>query len=437
MSLPSIVVIGAGMAGIAAARTLHDAGYSVKIFEARERIGGRTYTDYSLGIANDLGAAWIHGPIANPMTALARQFGVATQYTDFDNRYGNSVMAFDTDGTPLDMDEYTYGLRHFGGAYDRFFTSILFERPGVDVRSLADLYKLGLPDVEKLSETARKGFYYASVIRMQYGDAADLHEIDWRLTNRYVKLPGGDLILPGGGYGRIVAGLAAGLSIETGVVVECIEYGDSGVRIVTNQGEVRCDRVAITVPLGVLKAGTIVFAPELPAQKQAAIVRIGYGNYEKLALKFPYQFWPQEPQRFSYLSGADPELFTSWLNMAHYTGVPILVASHAGSRACHTNRWHDETLVGEALMVLRKLFGPDTPEPVAYVRTCWELDPFSRGSYSFPKVGGQADDRLDLAEPVCGRLFFAGEATHPRYFATVHGAYETGIRAAREIIQMG
>lgn len=429
-----IIIIGAGMAGIAAARTLHDAGYAVKIVEARDRIGGRTHTDLSLGFCNDLGAAWIHGPTANPLTALAKRFGIATLDTDFENRSGRAVMAFDADGSPINMAEYTVGLRYFRGLYDRFFTSILTERPGEEVRSLADLLPLIQPE-EDLSDDACQGYYYSSVIRSQYSDAADLHEIDWRLSNRYVKLPGGDLILPGGGFGRIAECLAEGLTIETDVVVQRIEYDDDGVRLVTNRGEERCDHAVVTVPLGVLKAGDITFSPTLPAEKAAAIERIGYGCYEKLALKFPHCFWPTEPQRFSYLPGTDPELFTSWLNMVPYCGEPILVASHAGSRARLTNRWDDETIIGAGMTVLRKLFGPHIPDPVAHIRTGWESDPFSRGSYSFSQVGGLLGDRRILAEPLCGRLFFAGEAAHSRYFGTVHGAYETGIRAAREVMR--
>jgi polyamine oxidase len=430
-----IIVIGAGMAGIAAARTLHDAGHDVKILEGRDRIGGRTYTDHSLGVSNDLGAAWIHGPIANPMTSFAKQFGVETAHTDFDNRTGTSLMAFNADGSPIDTAQFTNGLRFYTAAYDRLFTSILYERPGKDVRSMADLYRCGLPGVEELNEVERKGFYYSSVVRVQYGDAADLHEIDWRLSNRYVKLPGGDLILHGGGFGRIVHGLAEGLNIETGVIVNAVEYGEDGVRIYTNRGEEQCDRVVVTLPLGVLKAGRVAFFPALPVEKQAAIQRIGYGNYEKLALQFPTCFWPTEPHRFSYMTDSDPELFTSWVNVAHYTGAPVLVAMHSGSRARHTNRWSDEKIIAEAMQVLRTLFGADAPDPSAYVRTGWESDPFSLGSYSFSAVGGHLDDRQTLAASVADRLFFAGEATHPRYFATVHGAWETGVRAAREVME--
>ncbi|MCB0112708.1 MAG: NAD(P)/FAD-dependent oxidoreductase [Caldilineaceae bacterium] len=428
------IVIGAGMAGLAAACTLQEAGYDVKILEGRDRLGGRTYTEHSLGVSNDLGAAWIHGPLANPMTTFAKRFDVGTAYTDFDNRFGNSTIAFDADGSQLDTAQFTTGMRFFNGAYDRLFTSVLYERPSRDVRSMADLYRSGLPGVGELSEVERKGFYYGSVVRVQYGDAADLHEIDWRLSNRYVKLPGGDLILPGGGFGRIVAGLADGLTIETDTVVESIAYGEDGVRVRTNRGEERADHVIVTVPLGVLKAGRIAFFPALPAEKQAAIQRIGYGHYEKLALKFPRCFWPTEPHRLNYLPGTQPELFTSWVNVAHYSGEPILVAMHAGSRARHINRWPDDKYIAEAMIVLRKIFGADVPDPVAYVRTEWETDPFALGSYSYSAVGGYPEDRPTLAAPVAERVHFAGEATHPRYFGTVHGAWETGVRAAREIM---
>ena len=159
-------------------------------------------------------------------------------------------------------------------------------------------------------------------------------------------------------------------------------------------------------------------------------------NYEKLALRFSSCFWPIEPQRFHYLTDQDPELFTSWLNSAHYTGEPVLIAYHAGSRAQHVNTLSDDALIEEALAVLQTMFNQEIPRPVSYLRTSWARDPYAGGSYSFRRVGEQPEEAAALAKPIDGRLFFAGEATHPHYFATVHGAYETGIRAAREIIEL-
>lgn len=259
------IVIGAGMAGIAAARTLHDAGYSVKILEARERIGGRTHTDRSLGPTIDLGASWIHGHIGNPLTPLAKQAGVEMKYTDFINQWGTSIMAFDADGNPLEINEYTEGLQAFAGAETHLFGSILHRVPDTNVRSVADLYRHGLPGTESMTPTQQKGFYYTSVICAQYSDAADIDEIDWWLSDAYVSLPGGDMLLYGGGYNAITDHLAEGLEIENGVIVEEIAHSDDGATLTLNrsdgQSQESCDCVIVTVPLGVLKADSIRFTP--------------------------------------------------------------------------------------------------------------------------------------------------------------------------------
>ncbi|RME56822.1 MAG: FAD-dependent oxidoreductase [Caldilineae bacterium] len=432
----STVIIGAGMAGLAAARTLHDAGLPVTVLEARDRIGGRTHTDRSLGVDLDLGAAWIHGPIANPLVPLARKHGVGWGFTDFLNVHGGAVMAFRADGSRVDEAEYTRGVQFFPGAYARLHTSLLTEKPDSTVRSMADLLDHGLPGQEELSGDAALGFYYTSRVRIRYEDAADLETVDWRLSQNYTKLPGGDLLVYDGGFGKLAQGLAAGLDIHTGVVVERIDYGSAGVRIATSQGAFQADRAIVTVPLGVLKANAIAFSPPLPQGKQAAIQRMGFGRYEKLGLRFPRIFWPMEPHRFNFLTDADPPLFMAWLNNAHYTGEPVLVAYHAAGLARHINGWSDAQLIAGALKALRTLFGPGVPEPVSYVRTAWEADPFSRGSYSFARLGMEPGDRAALAAPVGDRLFFAGEATHPHYWATVHGAYETGVHAARQVMRV-
>lgn len=432
--LPATLVLGAGMAGLAAARTLQDAGYPVTVLEARDRLGGRTYTDHSLGLPVDLGAAWIHGPIANPLLPLARRFGVGMSPTDFLNHTGQALQAFDADGAPLPLGPYTEGLQRYEGVMAHLAASEVDQVPEGEARSLAELYARGLPGLADLSPVQRLGFHYSSVVRVQFTEAADLAEIDWRLSRAYVKLPGGDELLHGGGYGQIVTGLATGLEIHTGTAVTAIIQDATGVVCETTRGAWRAARVIVTVPLGVLQAGQIRFEPALSAEKQAAIARLGMGNYEKLILRFPRRFWPDGPQRFQYLTRQSPELFTSWLNLAHYSGEPVMAVYHAGSHARYINQLDDAAYIQAALAVLRRLFDPAAPEPVAYVRTGWEHDPWSRGSYSFARVGSQADDRRTLARAE-GRLSFAGEASHPHYFSTVHGAYESGLRAAREVLK--
>ncbi|MCB0009096.1 MAG: FAD-dependent oxidoreductase, partial [Anaerolineales bacterium] len=322
------------------------------------------------------------------------------------------------------------------GGMTHAFASTLYTPPGPEVVSMADWLAYGLP-VGPMSDTARKGFFYWSVMRMQYGDAADLAEMDWRLGQEYIKLPGGDILPHGTGYNGITDRLAAGLNIRTGIIVESIQYDEAGVTVGSSAGTFTARQLILTVPLSLLQAGAINFTPALAPAKQGAIQRIGYGHYEKLALRFDRFYWPREKNRFNYLPDEENPLFTGWLNLGHFSGVPIIVVYHSGSRALRTNEWSDETLIRKALAVMGRLFGQEygpIPWPEAYLRTEWAADPLARGSYSFDKVGQQPGDRAALAAPVGNRLFFAGEATHPHYYATVHGAYESGIRAARELL---
>ena len=435
----TVIVIGAGMAGIMAARTLQDAGGNVTILEARDRIGGRTHTDHSLGTSVDLGAAWIHGPNGNPLTPLAKQLGIATGYTDFINQSGTAVRAYDDDGTPLNMEEYSHGQRLAEAAFYKAEASILY-KPPTQAHSLKDWIEHGLPQPETMTHSEKLGFHYWSLIRTEYGDAADWNMIDWELGNKYVKLPGGDLLMHGGGFNGLTDHLSTGLDIRLKTAVTKITITPTNVNIQTNKERFTADHVIITLPLGVLKSGAIQFDPPLPEEKQQAIQRVGFGNYEKLAMRFDKFYWPREPHRFNYLSSGEPSLFHAWLNIGHYTDTPIIVAYHAGRRARHINQWSDGELLENTLTTMQRIFGNngygEIPTPQDYLRTNWQSDPFSSGSYSYDQIGQQPTDRLTLAEPVGHRLFFAGEATHPHFYATVHGAYETGVRAAQEVTKV-
>lgn len=436
--MENIIVIGAGMAGIMAAKTLQENGQNVVILEAKDRIGGRTHTDYSLGNSVDLGASWIHGKDGNPFTPIAKKLNIETAHTDFLNRTITAVKSYTANGTPLDQQEYAEGLWLGLSSFYQADASILYKKPRGAV-TLKDWVEHGLPKPDGLTPAQEAGFRYQSLISSEYLCSADWDTIHWDRRGDHANLPGGDQLAFGGGFSTIVNHLADGLDIRTDTQVFQIHTHADHIELWTSAGTLICDRVIVTVPLGVLKSGNIQFQPPLPQPKLDAIHGIGFGDYEKIAMRFDKFYWPKEPQRFNYLSEGETPLFHAWLNIGHYTGDPIIVAYHAGRRARKINEMSDDELLENCVSIMQKMFGNngfgDIPQPEAYVRTGWQNDPFTQGSYTFDKVGQQPHHRHTLARPVGDRLFFAGEATHPRFYSTAHGAYETGIRAAQEIAQ--
>ena len=423
------------MSGITAAKTLVGAGFEVTVLEARDRIGGRTLTDHSLGASVDLGAAWIHGPIGNPLTPLQKQFGVLGAANDLAEQDENSTQAYDYDGTPLDMAAFRVAQLKIQAEIIRQMGSQLTADLPEEIQSLQALANYCRGTIGELTAVEEKAFHYAMSISQSNWEAADPDQISWSMGDTFMDFPGGDVLLHGGGFNQITDGLAKGLDIKTAVVVNRVIYGDDGVQIRTNKGDYRADRVVITVPLGILKANQIRFVPHLPKKKQYAINRIGFGTAEKLVLLFDQFYWPKDKEHFIYFAKDGSTHFSSWNNLGIYPNLPILASYKSGSDTAEFHSWSDEETIERAMVGLQQMFGK-MPHPLKFVRTQWQTDPYSQGSYSFNKVGQHREDRQELAKSVKKRLFFAGEATHSHFLGTVHGAYETGVRAAQEIIEI-
>ncbi len=403
-----VVVIGAGMAGLTAARRLADGGMDVTVLEARDRIGGRTWTNTSLGMPIDLGGAWIHGPENNPLTELADQAGARRVETDFDRPVvfqGGRELSADVVQTTLKRwQEITKEL------------APLSEDAG-EGQSVAD----GLAEVADMNDPLIQ-WAVASEIVGEY--AADPDELSLKWLGNEGEFGGGDLILPGG-YQQLTQHLARGLTIKLGAEVSQVIHSGSGVRLETTQGAVDADRVIITIPLGVLKAGAIAFDPPLPEVKQAAIERLGFGLLDKVVLKFDQPFWPDAD--VIGLVGSDQPV-SMLINGETFADAPLLVGLRGGREARERESLTDQDAVAQVVTALT------APNPTGSLVTRWAADPFARGSYSFIAVGSSPDDMDALAEPVGERLLFAGEATDPEFFATVHGAYLSGMREADRIL---
>jgi monoamine oxidase len=427
-SQADVLVIGAGMAGLRAAQQLHAVGLRVIVLEARERIGGRIWTDRSWpNVALDLGASWIHGLRGNPVAELAAAAGLRRAPTDY-----AAIQIYDSAGRPLSAAA--------SAALDAQMTdlmALLEER--VDELDLADAGSVALDAVVQeylaaanLTPEQQHVLEYAVHAQIEHEYAADREDLALLQFALGVTLHGGDVLLPDG-YDRVLPGVATGFDIRLGHVVTAVRYDADGVIVHTAQGDFQAVQALIAVPLGVLQSGAISFMPELPQVKQGAIRRMGMGLLNKVYLRFPRVFWPEEPELFGYIA-QQRGAWAEWLNMAPVFEQPILLGFNAGSYARELEGRSNETIVAEAIAVLRTMFGRNVPEPEAALITRWAADPFAGGSYSYFAVDVRPEDPARLAAPVAERLFFAGEVTDPDHPSTVQGALRSGERAAREIL---
>ncbi len=299
-----VAVIGAGMAGLTAAARLTEAGKTVSVYEARDRLGGRIQTDRSLGAPVDLGATWIHGPEGNPLTKLADQSKMPRRETDD-----------------------TIIVRGAGGRELGWMTSPSW---------LEEVFQW-TPTGAKPSDINQE---YLSKVFPRYG----------------LGYPGPDLLLPEG-YDQILKSLAGDYRVRLSSSVTRVESSSSGVKLTLRGGQVEAfDAVIVTVPLGVLKAGSITFEPPLPTEKQVAIKRMGMGVLDKLYLRFNKVFWDDVTIILTPENGLARGRFNYWVNFHRYLGEPILMAFHAADAAKSLAGMPDEAVLEQAARTLASAY---------------------------------------------------------------------------------
>ncbi|KAH9770520.1 polyamine oxidase 2 [Citrus sinensis] len=436
---PSVIVIGAGMAGVAAARALHDASFKVVLLESRDRVGGRVHTDYSFGFPVDLGASWLHGVCQeNPLAPVISRLGLPLYRTSGDNsvlydhdlesRVLKTVVVsliqanlcyalFDMDGNQVpqelvtktdkvreEHDEDMSIQRAISIVFDRrpelrFFEHVSSSLPGISLqRKLLDLLKLVL------------------TCRLE------------GLAHKEELLPGGHGLMVRG-YLPVINTLAKGLDIRLGHRVTKITRHYIGVKVTVEGGKTFvADAVVVAVPLGVLKARTIKFEPRLPDWKEAAIDDLGVGIENKIIMHFDKVFWPN----VEFLGVVSDTSYgcSYFLNLHKATGHCVLVYMPAGQLARDIEKMSDEAAANFAFTQLKKIL-PDASSPIQYLVSHWGTDANSLGSYSYDTVGKSHDLYERLRIPV-DNLFFAGEATSMSYPGSVHGAFSTGLMAAED-----
>ncbi|XP_021911135.1 protein FLOWERING LOCUS D, partial [Carica papaya] len=432
----TVVIIGAGLAGLAAARQLMRFGFKVTVLEGRKRPGGRVYTKKMEGgnrvsAAADLGGSVLTGTLGNPLGIVARQLGSSLY------KVRDKCPLYRMDGKPVDPDMDMKLETAFNRLLDK--ASKLRQLMGevstdVSLGAALETFRQVYGDAVNTEEMNLFNWHLANLEYANAGLVSKLSLAFWDQDDPYDM--GGDHCFLPGGNGRLVQALAENVPILYEKTVHSVRYGADGVQVIAGSHVYEADMALCTVALGVLKSGSIKFIPELPQRKLDGIKRVGFGLLNKVAMLFPYVFWGTDVDTFGHLA-EDPSSrgeFFLFYSYAPVAGGPLLIALVAGDAAHKFETMPPTDAVTHVLHILKGIYEPqgiNVPEPIQTVCTRWGGDPFSLGSYSNVAVGASGDDYDILAESVGdGRLFFAGEATSRRYPATMHGAFLTGLREA-------
>ncbi|GAB4328652.1 MAG: FAD-dependent oxidoreductase [Flammeovirgaceae bacterium] len=411
----TVVVVGAGIAGLAAATRLKKYGFHVIVIEGRDRIGGRILTDKSWGIPADMGASWIHGPSGNPISYIVDKAKINTYLTNDED-----LIIYDQEGKEINediMDEY---FEKYESLLDEIEDKQL---KGVSLRdAIQNINPAYLNDIKMIYQLSA----YA-----EFDAGGPIEELDAAYWEDDLNYKGKDVLFPNG-YDAVINYLSQGLDIVLNQKVEKIDYTGSKTEITTDKAVYNADAVIVTVPLGVLKKNTITFSPSLPPQKISAINRLKMGYVNKVFLKFPSTFW--DNQQYIGFTSEIKGKFNYFLNANKFApNSHILLTFGFGNYGLEIENKTDEAIQDEIMTILKKIYGSDIPNPDSILVSRWNSDPFSYGAYSFVNVGASSDDFNIIAESVDNKLYFAGEHTSKEYRGTVHGAFASGQREADKI----
>lgn len=402
--LLDVAVVGAGAAGLAAAKRLAGAGLDVLVLEARERTGGRAFTDRIGGFPLDRGAGWLHSADLNPLDAAARGLG------------------FTVDETPppwksqaCDQGFPAADQAAFHEAFDAFEARLAGAAAEPADRACGELFE---SDGRWNALIDAVGTWYSGAA---YGamSAHDYAAYQDSGVNRRVTE----------GYGALVARLGEGAAVALGAAVERVDRTGPELALHTARGEVRAKAVVVAVPSTVLADERLRFDPPLPEKAEAAAgLPLGLADKVWLELDEPEEF-PADTQ----LIGRTDRTDTGAYHLRPF-GRPLIEGFLGGDLARGLEVEGEGAAAAFALDELCALVGTSFRKRARGIgATAWAADPFAGGSYSFARPGRRCD-RAALAQPVEDRIFFAGETCHEILFSTVHGAWASGEAAAEALL---
>ena len=405
-TLPSSIdtlIIGAGAAGIAAARDLVAAGRDVLIVEARSRVGGRAHTMIAPRVgALDLGCEWLHSADRNPLVAVAREQGLHVD--DDEPNWSNHA------GQHFSRDEQ---------AAFRATSAIFWD--GAEAAAQA-----GEAD-HPASDHLEPGNRWNGLIQAisGYYNGVELERVSIIDLGRYED--SGHNWKVSEGYGTLFEILARTLPIVMDCVVHSIDHSAREMRVETSRGTLHARNVIVTIPTALMASGALKFAPALPDKIAAAHgLPLGLANKIFFGIESAHDL-PQDAHVFGRIDSVDAISFD-----IQPRGRPLIAGFVGGPFAHHLERAGPAAFEVEARSQLKAMLGA-LPALRCVATTAWHADPFAQGAYSHA-LPRQAEQRAVLAAPVDNRLFFAGEATSGHAFSTAHGAWESGRAAASAVL---
>jgi monoamine oxidase len=404
---PDVLVIGAGGAGLAAAKDLLAKGVSVVVLEARDRVGGRAFTDTSLGVPWDRGCSWLHASNVNPWMAYARQNG------------------FEVEPDRIPREIYD-GARRLSGAETAGHRAIT-ERMQ---RELARAGSRGLDipaEAALTQQTLADPWYPVAMDELTAFEGIEPANFSALDSHQFVE-DGEDYVIPRG-YGALLAHFGKGIDVKLRTPVTRIRWGGRAVTADTAAGPVDARVAVVALPSAVIAEGSIIFSPHLPAEVLQAHHDLPLGILEKVALRFKRNVFPSEASEFLRMKRDDGR---GLAYLTRHGGGNVCVAFAPGRLARDLEARGEEAGVAFALEQLAAMLGGDVRKHFDEGRaTAWASDPYSRGAYSYC-VPGRYGARAVLTRHVGGRIVFAGEHTEQGAYGTLHGAYLSGLRAAAE-----
>jgi monoamine oxidase len=436
-AVADILIIGAGAAGLAAAAALVPSGRRVLLLEARDRIGGRIWTQQvpDLAVPIEYGAEFIHGHAPATMAILRRGGKRAIESTDTHFRLRNRELT--------ERNDFFHEVR------SALRTSAALEAHDLSFDAFLEQSRELSPEARRYAKMMAEGFDAADTSRA----SARAIVAEWTADMMSDDAP---QARPEGGYDALLATLAASLHgntmrVQLQSVVRSVRWSQGLVEVegtfIGKPFRASAPRAIITLPLGVLQQSAdapagVRFSPALDA-KRSALQGLISGPVIKLNLRFGSAFWEEVDggryRNAAFFHAPNTDFPTFWTQLP--LRAPLLVAWAGGPKAARlSSSVAPADIVAHALGVLQSMFGERCNVAQALEGSYyhdWQQDPFARGAYSYVAVGASAE-RAVLAEPLGNTLFFAGEATDTQgETATVTGALQSGTRAAREALLAG